>query len=207
MIEFLRKWIEGIAITVIIASIFEMLLPNGNIKKYVKMLLGIYIIFSIISPFIDKKVMGNFDLSKEIDTYSENVESEKNKYNETSSENRLNKIYENTFEKELVQRIEKEGFIVYKCIVKGNFNAEKENAGLSKISITIESKKVVKKNKDTNEIKIENVNEVQKIEINVGKDVLNKTEEDVEAKDIDTLKKYLSKHYEIDKGIIDIHIR
>ena len=72
MIEFLRKWIEGIAITVIIASIFEMLLPNGNIKKYVKMLLGIYIIFSIISPFIDKKVMGNFDLSKEIDTYSEN---------------------------------------------------------------------------------------------------------------------------------------
>ena len=36
MIEFLSKWIEGIAIAVIIASIFEMILPNGNIKKYVK---------------------------------------------------------------------------------------------------------------------------------------------------------------------------
>ena len=38
MIEFLGKWIEGIAISVIIASIFEMLLPDGNIKKYVKMI-------------------------------------------------------------------------------------------------------------------------------------------------------------------------
>ena len=47
MIEFLSNWIQGIAIAVIIASIFEMLLPNGNIKKYVKVILGIYIVFCI----------------------------------------------------------------------------------------------------------------------------------------------------------------
>ena len=47
MIEFLSKWIEGIAIAVIIASIFEMILPNGNVKKYVKVILSIYIVFSI----------------------------------------------------------------------------------------------------------------------------------------------------------------
>ena len=56
MIEFLSKWIEGIAIAVIIASIFEMILPNGNIKKNVKVILGIYIVFSIISPFSESKV-------------------------------------------------------------------------------------------------------------------------------------------------------
>lgn len=208
MIEFLSKWIEGIAIAVIIASIFEMILPNGNIKKYVKVILGIYIVFSIISPFSGSKVKGNFDLSKKVVELFENSDKKDNLKEESSSEQRLNKIYENTFEKELIQTIEKEGFIVYKCEVKGNFNAEEENAGISKISVIVENKKIIKKNvEDYNEIKIDSVNEVQKVEINIGNKITNETEEDVDAKDVDTLRKYLSKHYEIDKGIIDIHVR
>jgi len=208
MIEFLSKWIEGIAIAVIIASIFEMILPNGNIKKYVKVILGIYIVFSIISPFSENKVKGNFDFSKKVDELFENSNTKDNSKEESTSEQRLNKIYENTFEKELIQTIEKEGFIVCKCEVNGNFNAEEENAGISKISITLENIKVLKKKEeDKNEIKIDSVNEVQKVEINIGNKITNETEEDVNAKDIDTLRKYLSKHYELDKGIIDIHVR
>ena len=80
MINFLGKWIEGIAIAVIVASIVEMILPDGNIKKYVKIVLGIYIIFSIISPFVDRKELYNLNISKEIDTYSNNIVS-----NETNS--------------------------------------------------------------------------------------------------------------------------
>lgn len=230
MIEFLSKWIEGIAIAVIIASIFEMILPNGNIKKYVKVILSIYIVFSIISPFTDNKVKGNFDLSKKVDDYSENITNKNYSKEEISTDKKLNKIYENTFEKELVQTIEKEGFKVYKCNVKGNFNAEEENAGISKISITLESKKILKKKDEENkatknrwnnesetevensllkedEIKIRSIDEVKKVEINVGKNKALSSEEDVEAKDIDTLKKFLSKHYEIDKGVFEIHIR
>lgn len=230
MIEFLSKWIEGIAIAVIIASIFEMILPNGNIKKYVKVILSIYIVFSIISPFTDNKVKGDFDLSKKVDDYSENITNKNYSKEEISTDKKLNKIYENTFEKELIQTIEKEGFKVYKCNVKGNFNAEEENAGISKISITLESKKILKKKDEENkatknrwnneseteeensllkedEIKIRTVDEVKKVEINVGKNKALSSEEDVEAKDIDTLKKFLSKHYEIDKGVFEIHIR
>ena len=208
MIEFLSKWIEGIAITVIIASIFEMILPNGNIKKYVKVILGIYVIFSIISPFTNNKVMGNFDLSKKIEKYSENIETKDFSKDESSSEKKLNSIYENTFEKELIKTIEKEGFIIYKCDVKGNFNAEEENAGISKINIIIEDKKIIKKkSEENNEIKIENVNEIKKVEINIDNKTPNEAEEEVNAKDVDTLRKYLSKHYEIDKGIIDIRVR
>ena len=230
MIEFLSKWIEGIAIAVIIASIFEMILPNGNIKKYVKVILSIYIVFSIISPFTDNKVKGDFDLSKKVDDYSENITNKNYSKEEISTDKKLNKIYENTFEKELVQTIEKEGFKVYKCNVKGNFNAEEENAGISKISITLESKKILKKKDEENkatknrwnnesetevensllkedEIKIRSIDEVKKVEINVGKNKALSSEEDVEAKDIDTLKKFLSKHYEIDKGVFEIHVR
>ncbi len=66
MIRFLSKWIEGIAIAVIITSIFEMILPNGNLKKYIKVVLGIYVIFSIIAPFVDSKALYSIDIEKEL---------------------------------------------------------------------------------------------------------------------------------------------
>lgn len=218
MIDFLSKWIEQIAIAVIIASTFEMLLPDGNIKKYVKMILGIYVVFSIILPFTDNKVMGKLDISKKIDEYSENNINKYYANNEISIDKKLNEIYEDTFEKELIQTIEKEGFVVYKCVVKGNFNAEEKNAGISKIQIVLESQKIINKKSDgdndiiksdeaNNKIKVENVDEVPKVEIKVESKIKNITEYEVNTKDIDTLKKYLSKHYEIDKEIIEIHIR
>ena len=73
MVSFLSSWIEGIAIAVIIASIFELILPNGNLKKYIKIILGIYVIFSIITPFVDSNKLYSIDLSKEVDNYSKNI--------------------------------------------------------------------------------------------------------------------------------------
>ena len=206
MISFLSNWIEGIAIAVIIASIFEMLLPKGNIKKYIKVILGIYIVFNIISPFANSKAINSFDIKKELNKYTENTNTNKEEYSTTY---KLNQIYENTFEKEVKQTVEREGFTVNKCEVKGIFNAEENNVGISKIFIEIEPQKTIKKSKEENDnsIKIENINEIEKVEINVGNKLTEEKNEEVNSKDIDTLKKYLSKHYEIDKGIIEIQIR
>ena len=206
MIDFLSNWIEKIAITVIIVSIFEMFLPDGNMKKYIKVILGIYVVFNIISPFANSKSLNTLNIQKEIDKYTENTDLEKEEY---SIKYKLNQIYENTFEKEVKQTVEREGFTVNKCEVKGIFNAEKENAGISRILIIVESKKTTKNNKQEtdNSIIIENVNEIEKVEINIGNKLTEETNENVDAKDIDTLKKYLSKHYEIDKGVIDIKVK
>lgn len=206
MINFLSNWIEGIAIAVIIASIFEMLLPDGNIKKYIKVILGIYIVFNIISPFANSNAINSLDISKEINKYIENININEEEY---SSDYKINKIYENTFEKEVIRTVEREGFIVNKCEVKGIFNAEEKNVGISKILIELDSQKTIEKHKEEsdNSIKIDNINEIEKVEINGGNKLTIKNTEDVDSKDIDTLRKYLSKHYEIDKNIIDIHIR
>ena len=53
MISFLKRWTSEIVVAVIIVSIFELILPNGNLKKYIKVVLGIYIVFCMISPFVD----------------------------------------------------------------------------------------------------------------------------------------------------------
>ena len=54
MIEWISRWAEQIVVAVIIATVIEMILPNGNNKKYVKVVIGIYILFTIISPIITK---------------------------------------------------------------------------------------------------------------------------------------------------------
>lgn len=54
MISFLRKWCEGIIVAVVISIIIETLLPEGNNKKYAKIIIGIYIIFTILNPILGK---------------------------------------------------------------------------------------------------------------------------------------------------------
>ena len=53
MINFLSSWVKNLCLALIVVSILEMLLPNNKTKKYVKMVMGLYILFSIIEPFIE----------------------------------------------------------------------------------------------------------------------------------------------------------
>lgn len=52
MIEFFRTWCEGIMISVFVTVIIEMLVPEGSIKKYVKVIIGVYMVFVILNPII-----------------------------------------------------------------------------------------------------------------------------------------------------------
>ena len=61
--SFFNNWVQGIVIAVIITVIIEMLLPEGNSKKYIKIVLGIYVVFSIIAPVIGNITGGRFEVS------------------------------------------------------------------------------------------------------------------------------------------------
>ena len=50
MILKIKSWCEGIIVAIIISIIIEMLVPDGNNKKYVKVVIGIYIIFVTLNP-------------------------------------------------------------------------------------------------------------------------------------------------------------
>ena len=66
MVAFFSSWAQGIIVAVIVATIVELLLPNGSSKKYVKVVVGIYILFSIIAPVVNK--FANQDINAEIFT-------------------------------------------------------------------------------------------------------------------------------------------
>ena len=48
MIEFLSSWAKGLGLAIVVVSILEMILPNNKTKKYIRMVMGVYILFTII---------------------------------------------------------------------------------------------------------------------------------------------------------------
>ena len=49
----ISTWSRGIVISVIITIVIEMILPDNNSKKYIKIVLGIFVVYSIISPVFE----------------------------------------------------------------------------------------------------------------------------------------------------------
>ena len=193
MINFLHKWIEQIAIAVILVSIFEMLLPNGNIKKYIKMILGLFVVFSIISPFVDSKALYNLNTNDIIGEYNLTQQESVNDKIEDSSIKEL--------ENDITKTVEEQGYNVKSCKIDARIYSGDKDAGIKSINIILSSKN--KKEENNNNSDIETVNKVE-IGVNIGDN--EKTEEnDITDKDIKTLKKFLSEHYEIDKKVININ--
>ena len=63
MISKINVWTQGILIATIIAIIIQLILPENKNKKYIKVVIGIYILFCIIHPVIGKSVnLEDYDL-------------------------------------------------------------------------------------------------------------------------------------------------
>ena len=56
MVEWIKNWTEGIIIAVIVSIIIEMLIPEGKNKKYIKVVSGIYILYTIVNPFLGNTI-------------------------------------------------------------------------------------------------------------------------------------------------------
>lgn len=188
MISFLSNWIEQIAISVILVSIFELILPNGNLKKYIKVVLGIYIIFCLISPFVNSSNLydiGDIDLEQ----YIENISSNETTVNQESMEARLQELYGEELKKDIENQVEEKGYQVEKCEVEADLNANSENPGIHKIDL-----KVTKKTTG--------IEEIEKIEI--GNNTENTT---TNTEEIENLREALASYYEIKEDKIIIQLK
>ncbi len=86
----MKEWCENILVIVMITTIIEMLLPAGKMQKYVRVVIGVYLIFSILQPIL------NFDYN------SVNLESSiSNSYGSDLT----NEIYENYSQELYLNRI------------------------------------------------------------------------------------------------------
>ena len=134
MISFLSSWAEQVILAVIIATILEFILPNSKNKKYVQMVIGVYVLFNIISPIIknkEKLVFSEIDLDKYITTST--------KVEQSAMDARLEKIYLDELENNIKSKFKNAGIEIIKCTIDAELDTTKKNAGIHSIDLKVKN--------------------------------------------------------------------
>lgn len=207
MIDFFSSWAKGIGVTVVIISIVEMLLPNNNSKKYIRMVLGIYLIFNIVSPLIKNKDIlnvNNINLNETtINTSSEEVD-------QTSMNKRIKKLYEQELEKDITKKLKEKGYEVKFCSVSTQVSTnEDEETKINKIKVNIDKINNTSKTEEKNtESKIvTEIQKIKKIDTNIEDHNEEKEKQDnknITKSDIQNIKKFLIDEYGVNENCLEI---
>ena len=208
MINWITNWAEAIIIAVVIATIIEMILPEGNCKKYIKVVIGVYILFTIISPVITKftgnsdSVSDLIDLSKYVDEVKEKEKSQN--LLAQNNETNIKDMYISNLKTDIKSKLKGKGYTTQ------NINLDisnDENYTLNKIYLSVSKidENEETDNTQTNEVsKIETVNEVNvSISNEVTSTETKKEKDSLSTSDKKEIKEYLSSVYEIqEKNIV-----
>ena len=192
MIEIISSWAKSLGVAIVLVSILEMILPNNKTKKYIRMILGLFIIFNIISPFINNKDKLNIASINIEDYYTNSSGNDFNKngdeknLNQTSMDEKIKILYQDELEKDIIKKIEEKGYKVKSCKVEAevptdnnsnktsisnNYDINENETGIIKVNLEIEGKKNIEVNEEnennnnSKEESLENkiVTEVQRI--------------------------------------------
>lgn len=193
MIEQISLWAEQIIIAVIISTIFEILIPECKNKKYVKTVIGIYILFTIISPVIKNFSSGStfFEENKLIDEFNKDTSF----YEPVESVSNVKNTYILALKQDMSDKLYKRGYEVSTIKLDVNMKDDDTYGQIKSLSIGI-SKRPKSENKNS-----DNKISINKIEISTEKVVSNNLVTNDEKNEI---KEYLSNEYGIDISSIKI---
>lgn len=200
MIDWISSWAGGIVVAVIIGTIIEMILPEGNSKKYIKVVIGVYVLFTIVSPVITKFTGKSIAVSNilNLDEYVEEAEKSAEIQNtiHDSNENNILSIYTDEIKNDIVAKIKSKGYEVDNIEVDiandKSYSILSINVDVSEIDVDKETNNGQtrdrinetnneEENDTTNKVdssntiqsEVEAVENVNEIEINIGKSERN----------------------------------
>lgn len=216
MIEWLNEWAQGIIVAVIIATIIELILPKGNSKKYVKVIVGIYILFTIISPVIAKVKGNELNVNEILDTkkFEKELEKSNSKISEKLESNNsrnIKDIYVSNLTTDIKNKLKEKGYNVVSSSID-----VKDDKNYTIEEINLDVNKIENEQEDNQENEQEEVNRIESInieEVKIRVDTDNTIDNTEESKIINKntlteeqkheIKEYLSTTYNIDiKNII-----
>lgn len=201
MIDFIKMWANQVIVAVIVATIFEMILPNGNNKKYIKMVIGIYVLFTLIQP-ITEKITGNkmnilnFNYEKYFDT--DILETSSNNFDYNNSK-LIENTYIDTIKKDIKSKLELREYELINCNINIVNNENSNDYGtIQSIELMIK-KKEIKLEEKSNKI------DVEKVEVQIENENKNIEKSDITKEEKIQIIEYLSQEYSVDKSKIIIN--
>lgn len=229
MIDFLSSWGQGIIVAVIIGTIIEMILPEGSSKKYIKVVIGIYILFTIISPFIQKFSGSKLSAENILNTekYEKMMAKGSNTISKKIEDNNsrtIKDIYTENLKTDIKAKLKEKGYeaesIYLRVSDDGNYTIEKLQIKLlateNKNNGNTENKKVEINSVNVEKIEIDGDGKTNSVEENESREnkIIDSKEEKNESLENgkgytsskkEELQEYLSNTYNIQKEKIEIY--
>lgn len=194
--EFIYSWLKDIVVLFIIITLVDLIMPKGNLKKYIDIFIGFILIYMVVSPFLNLTSI-NFKLDGTALESFNSYETDNVDFTKEQSE----KIKDLYIEK-LNSRIKLlvEANVEYE-IDNIDINIEKEAERFGQIkSIEIVLSEELNDTKTKNNGKID-IEKVKKVSLEKEKDLKN---DDINFKDIKTL---IAKELEINESLIYINVK
>lgn len=195
MIEFLSSWAQEIIVAVIIATLIEMILPNSSSKKYVKVVIGMYILFTIVSPIIKKVGGKDINLNTiDIEKYEQQISKSDNTISRKFEDNNtrsIKDIYVSNLKADISAKLKEKGYEIDTSDIQIK---DDENYTIEKIKLKLI--KMEQKQEKNNEIVINTVE--------IGNTISQKDRKTLSDDDKQEVKDYISETYDIDKKNINI---
>ena len=147
MVSFISSWAQQIIFAVIIGTILQMLLPEGKNKKYIKIVIGVYVLFAVISPVIGK------DLDIDLNEFNISLDNTTTSLDETNEQN-INDIFVTNLTQDIKSKLNNKGYGCEEVTLETNDNYEVEK-------ITITGIYEVEEEENEDEVKEESKNNVK----------------------------------------------
>lgn len=202
LIKFINSWAQGIILAVIIATIIEMILPEGKNKKYVKTVIGVYILFIMIYPLINKFTKVNINsllenTTKQMSTYQENnsLKIDTDKYIEDT--------YRKKVEEDIKNKANEKKLNIISLNVYIETEDEKRYGMLNSLVMKVEKCKI--NNKEENNTSVNQIKEINISKAMQNNEVAENKDKTVTEKEIDEFKEYINSTYYLEKEKIHIN--
>lgn len=189
-----------------------MLIPNNSNKKYIQMVIGVFISFTIISPIISS--FSNMDNLKEsITNYEEYLKTEETYSNlsfdlEEQNNEDVKNIYKTTLENDLKSRLENKGYTVSDAQIDINLE-EKKFGQINSIKLTVVenegNENIAESNSNVQTIKAVQIDKVNLNNSEKTNDEDSKKDKSLSQDKINEIKEYISLQYEVNKKNIIIN--
>lgn len=160
-----------------------MILPNGNSKKYIKTIIGLYILYIIVSPVISFATGHELELDYSIyDKYF----SASNEYKSVQNdfEDKENKYIENTYKEEIKKQIKKTINDFNYSASNIDFNFDIKSGKISNLNITVNDKE-----------EYSNIIHISKVEI--GNTIKKQQQNNLTKQEIEKIKNRIQDDYGI----------
>lgn len=152
MSEIISSWIISIVGIVILGVLVDLILPEGQMQKYIKSIFSIIVVLTMVSPLLQ------IDIDK--------IDFDRFIYNETSVElndnylKNYNEDYKIALENLLIENLKEKGFSG--VIVAISYNLSNTNFEIEKVELNIKNLVI-----NTNQVHIDKYKEMRAIVVNM----------------------------------------